>query len=91
MSFFDDDPLDDYDADSFGEAAAYLARLLPPGSPGLTALAEALAHLADAGLIVTPAIHDRTCNAYAEQLRQCEAAADELHAALYRDTERGCP
>jgi hypothetical protein len=77
-SLDDDPPLDG--PEHFADAAQYLwlnlPELLSPGDIGRAAVA--LSRLADAGYIVSPAQHDRMCQSYADRLRACEEAADEL-------------
>jgi hypothetical protein len=79
----DDDDYADY-PERWIEAAGEFLWILPVDAP-LALVANALHRLAEAGYLVSPARHSAVCGALTEQLRQCEAAADELYERLYRE------
>lgn len=76
----DDEPLDG--PEWFAEAASYFL-LHYPTRLTREQVADGLSRLADAGYIVSPAHHHRLCQQYADRLRQCEEAADELVRRMY--------
>lgn len=76
MPSLDDDPARD-GPEHFADAARHLRLTLALTDP-TPRIAEALSRLAGAGYIVSPAQHDRMLQSYADRLRACEEAADEL-------------
>lgn len=65
-------------------AAAYFLHRYPNRCLTRPQVADAIRLLIDAGYVVSPSEHNRVCAQYADRLRQCEAAADELLAQISR-------
>lgn len=83
VSLDDDEPIDTEDPEAWQSAATAFVARLPARGLTREQVAYGLSVLSDSGHVVHPRIHDHVCQGYADRLRACEQAADELVRQLH--------